>query len=33
MEWVRNRAAGHEFERFAAEALDPILPPAVSRRP
>ena len=25
MEWVRNRAASREFERFAAEASDPLL--------
>src|SRR5580692_2092894 len=25
MEWVRNRAASREFERFVAEASDPLL--------
>jgi RNA polymerase sigma-70 factor (sigma-E family) len=25
MEWVRNKAASREFERFAAEASDPLL--------
>lgn len=25
MEWVRNRAASREFERFAAEASDALL--------
>jgi RNA polymerase sigma-70 factor (sigma-E family) len=25
MEWIRNRAAGREFERFTAEASDPLL--------
>ena len=25
MEWVTNKAAGREFERFAAEASDPLL--------
>lgn len=25
MEWVRNKAADREFERFAAEASDPLL--------
>ena len=25
MEWVRNRAASREFERFAAEASDSLL--------